>query len=81
MLARNAQSAVSRCNPESRCAWKGLVQSSFEGFAEANGIAFEQSAVMSLLLFMEAGGRWVLPIVATGLACLVIAPPRLRARR
>ncbi len=54
----------------------GLVQSSFEGFAEANGIAFEQSAVMSLLLFMEAGGRWVLPIVATGLACLVIAPPR-----
>jgi len=54
----------------------GLVQSSFESFAEANGIAFEQTTVVSLLLFMESGGRWVLPLIAAGLACVTIAPPR-----
>jgi len=47
--------------------WSGLLALEIQTTADAAGIDRATPWVLSLLLFLEGGGRWLLPIVAGGL--------------
>jgi len=47
--------------------WSGLLDLEIQATAEAAGIDRAMPWVLSLLLFLEGGGRWLLPIVFGGI--------------